>query len=92
MDWFTLHKRGPRRSRVGEDPLEARAVPHDYIKGTLPERIVYYYLVNYMKFQAGVDFDFQSSMEGGRIELGGMVVDFLVPLYAYNYTGSRPNP
>lgn len=59
MDWFTLHKRGPRRAKVGEDPLEARAVPHGYIKGTLPERIVYYYLTKYMKFQSGVDFDFQ---------------------------------
>lgn len=79
MDWFTLHKRGPRRAKVGEDPLEARAVPHDYIKGTLPERIVYYYLTNYLKFHAGIDFDFQSSMEGGRMQLGGLVVDFLFP-------------
>lgn len=58
-DWFTLHKRGPRRPKVGEDPLEARAVPHGYIRGTLPERIVYYYLTKYLKFQSGVDFDFQ---------------------------------
>ena len=59
VDWFTLHRRGVRRPKVGEDPLEMRAVPHGYIKGTLPERIVYYYLTNYMRFQAGVDFDFQ---------------------------------
>lgn len=78
--WFVLHKRGVRRSRVGLDQLEARAVSPEYIKGTLPERIVWKYLVDYLKMQAGVDFDFQSSLEGGRIELGGMVVDFLFPL------------
>ena len=77
VDWFTLHRRGVRRPKVGEDPLEMRAVPHGYIKGTLPERIVYYYLTNYMRMQSGVDFDFQSSMEGGRMEMGGMVLDFL---------------
>lgn len=76
-DWFTLHRRGPRRPKVGEDPLEARAVPHGYIKGTLPERIVYYYLTKYLKFQAGVDFDFQSSLDGGRMQMGGIVADFL---------------
>ena len=59
VDWFTLHKRGVRRPKVGEDPLEMRAVPHGYIKGTLPERIVYYYLTNYMRMQSGIDFDFQ---------------------------------
>lgn len=76
-DWFTLHKRGPRRPKAGEDPLEARAVPHGYIRGTLPERIVYYYLTKYLKFQSGVDFDFQSSLLGGRMEMGGLVADFL---------------
>jgi hypothetical protein len=28
----------------------------------------------------GIDFSFQSSLEGGRLELGGIVVDFLFPL------------
>lgn len=82
-DWFTLHKRGVRRIRVGEDPLEARAVSHDSVRGTLPERIVYKYLVAILRMTDGIEFTFQSSLEGGRIELGGMVVDFLFPQYKY---------
>lgn len=78
-DWFTLHKRGVRRIKVGDDPLEARAVSHDAVKGTLPERIVYKYLVSMLDMVSGIDFTFQSSQEGGRMELGGIVVDFLFP-------------
>ena len=33
-----------------------------------------------MRFQANIDFDFQSSQSGGRLELGGIVVDFLFPI------------
>lgn len=51
---MTIHRRGPRRLRIGEDPLEARAVPHDSLRGTLPERIMYLWLQN-----ARVNFDFQ---------------------------------
>lgn len=76
---FVLHRRGVRRIRVGEDPLEARAVPKESLNGTLPERILYKYLTDYMRFVSGVDFTFQSSLEGGRLELGGIVVDFLFP-------------
>lgn len=76
-DWHVTHKRGVRRPRVGEDQLEARAVQREYVNGTLPERIVYKYLTDYLRFVSGVDFDFQSSLDGGRLELGGMVVDFL---------------
>lgn len=74
--WFIEHRRGPRRSRVGEDPLEARAVPETKVRGTLPERIVYKALLM-RKLVPGVDFDFQSSQDGGRLELGGIVADFL---------------
>lgn len=78
--WFVLHRRGfRRRPIVGIDPLEARAVPQEIVRGTLPERIVWQYLVSKLHFQPGVDFDFQSSLEGGRMNLGGMVVDFIFP-------------
>lgn len=63
---------------VGTDPLEARAVSETSVRGYLNERVVYKWLtVN--NFRPGADFDYQSSREGGRLELGGMVVDFLFP-------------
>lgn len=77
--WFTLHRRGPKRTDVGEDPLEARAVSKEQIHGTLPERIMYLALIRVMHFSPEQDFDFQSSLEGGRLELGGIVADFLFP-------------
>ena len=78
--WFTTHRRGVRRPKVGEDPLEVRAVSKQYVNGTLPERIVYQYLVTRLGYVSGIDFDFQSSLQGGRLELGGIVADFLFPL------------
>ena len=78
--WFVLHRRGVRRIKVGEDPLEARAVSRTQVKGTLPERIVYRFLSVNMHMAEGVDYTFQSSQDGGRLELGGMVADFLFPL------------
>lgn len=75
--WFTFHRRGIRRPYVGEDPLEAKAMPKSLVRGTLPERIVYRALLEQFHFQPGVDFDFQSSLQGGRIELGGIVADFM---------------
>jgi hypothetical protein len=56
---------------------ESRAVPKSRVTGFLPERIEYLYLVKDMHFTDGGDFTFQSSLEGGRTELGGMVADFL---------------
>lgn len=79
--WFILHRRGVRRPRIGDDPLEARAISKSQLRGTLPERIVYKYLVEQLHFVPGVDFRFQSSMDGGRLELGGMVADFLFPIH-----------
>ena len=74
--WYTLHKRGLRRLKVGEDYLESRAISKEKLRGTLPERIMYLYLVNKLHLKDGIDFDFQSSLAGGRIELGGIVADF----------------
>ena len=60
--------------------MEVRAVPdRDPHKGTLPERILYLALIRIIHLVAGADFDFQSSQQGGRIELGGIVADFLLP-------------
>ena len=75
--WFTMHRRGPKQPLVGEDPLEARAIPHGMLRGTLPERIIYKALVEQYHFVPDVDFDFQSSLQGGRLETGGIVADFL---------------
>ena len=76
-DWWTLHRRGTSgRTQVGPDQEEARAVSKSVIQGTLPERIVYAELIK-RGYVPGIDFDFQSSAEGGRNELGGLVVDFV---------------
>ena len=76
--WFTLHRRGVRRPKVGEDPLEARAVSKETVNGTLPERILYLALIHVLHMQPDADFDFQSSLQGGRLELGGIVADFIL--------------
>lgn len=77
--WMTIHRKGVKRPELGESPLELRAVPRSMVRGTLPERIVYNALVNLLHMTPDVDFDFQSSQSGGRIELGGIVADFLFP-------------
>jgi very-short-patch-repair endonuclease len=80
-DWkFILHRRGPEgRTFVGLNPLEMRAIPHEELRGTLPERIIYKYLRDVMRFVPDIDFDFQSSLQGGRLDTGGIVADFLFP-------------
>jgi len=57
------------------DPREAWAKPQDEMpmRGTLPERVVYKSLED-----RRLDFSFQSSLFGGRIELGGLVADFII--------------
>lgn len=77
--WLQIHRRGLPRQKVGQDPLEARAVPRGVIKGYVDERILYAALVNLLHFVPGVDFDFQSSLDGGRMEMGGLVADFIFP-------------
>lgn len=74
--WFTLHRRGVYRPTVGVDPREARAVSRARVRGTLPERILYKKHLNY-RLIVDVDFNFQSSLQGGRLELGGIVADFI---------------
>jgi very-short-patch-repair endonuclease len=72
---ITLHKRGIYRPNLVVDPREARAVPSSQVRGSLPERIVWLALTK--DFHMAGLFDFQSSQLGGRMELGGMVADFL---------------
>ena len=57
--WEVIHKRGLTRPLVGTDALEDRAVPKGMVRGTLPERIVLYYLINKLHMQQDIDFDFQ---------------------------------
>lgn len=78
--WMVVHRAGPSRPQLGGDPLEARAVPHDVVAGTLPERIIYKYLAERLRMVPEVDFIFQTSLEGGRVELGGIVADFTLPM------------
>lgn len=78
--WVVVHRRGISRKTIGQNALEARAVPHGVINGYLTERILYATLVNIFHFVPGVDFQFQSSQEGGRMEMGGLVADFLFPI------------
>jgi hypothetical protein len=78
--WMTVHRVGLRREVIGENPLEARAIPHGIISGYLTERILYATLVNQFHFVPEVDFLFQSSVDGGRLEMGGLVADFLFPI------------
>jgi len=76
-DWWTLHRRifPGDMVKIPGDPDEVRAVPEAIVPGFLQERIFYLELVK-RNYVPGIDFDFQSSAEGGRNELGGIVVDF----------------
>ncbi len=75
---LVIHRRGPLRMLVGfEDPQEKRAMSEARVAGTLPERIFYKSLVD-RGMREGVDFSFQSSLQGGRLFLGGMVADFIL--------------
>lgn len=80
---IAVHKRGVAglgRVLVGENLLEARATPKSKMKGTLPERIINRWLIEKGHFVEGMDFNQQSSLEGGRAEMGGLVVDVLFPI------------
>lgn len=72
----------PWRYRTGfskEKWLENRAAQG--IRGSLQERLFYQALVDYGLIP-GLDFDFQSTQLGGRMELGGLVADFIFPAAA----------
>jgi hypothetical protein len=91
--WFIIHRRGPSQKQIGEDPLEARATPKGVIRGTLPERIIYRALVEQYHMVPDVDFLYQSSLQGGRLDTGGIVADFLFPYLriVINPTGPTHN-
>lgn len=74
---ITIHRRGLNVDDYRPpDPREAWATPQSEMpmRATLPERVVYKALTD-----RHLEFDFQSSLVGGRIDLGGMVADFLIP-------------
>lgn len=73
-DIHVVHRRGWLRPRIGPTDLEKRAVPRTQVLGSLHERIVYKELA-----RRGINFDFQPSVQGGRLQLGGMVADFILP-------------
>lgn len=74
---ITIHRRGVLTSDYrAPDPREQYAVSDSEVHGTLPERIVYKSLTD-RHLTPGSDFTFQSSLQGGRMDLGGMVADFL---------------
>jgi hypothetical protein len=76
-----LTVRGPkafiRRAVQSDDP----GLPPPELVATLPEWYVYWWLTTKRKLISGLDFDFQSSLFGGRLDLGGLVVDFLLPFH-----------
>ena len=74
---FVLHRRGPRRTSIGQD-LHDEAMEYAEAAGilaTAPEALVHWALTR-RGLVDGVHFSFQSSLLGGRLELGGMVADF----------------
>jgi G:T-mismatch repair DNA endonuclease (very short patch repair protein) len=56
---------------------EAPPKPEEFF-GTLPEWQVYWWLTVREKLVEGEDFSYQSSLLGGREQLGGMVADFIL--------------
>jgi len=75
----TIHRRGLLTDDYrAPDPREQYAVPDSEVHGTLPERIFYKSLTD-MHLIVNSDFEFQSSLVGGRMDLGGMVADFVFP-------------
>lgn len=88
--WWVLHRKGVHRPWVGQDPLEARAVSENKVRGYLHERILYKKFISF-RLYPGSDFDFQSSMQGGRMEMGGLVVDFIFPYMRLAVRVQGPN-
>lgn len=74
---ITIHRRGVLTDDYrAPDPREQYAVSDSEVHGTLPERIFYKANTD-MHLIPNSDFEFQSSLNGGRIDLGGMVADFV---------------
>lgn len=77
VEGLIIHRRPSGRPDIALDPRELRAVPQTAtLRGTLPERIFYKELRK-RRLSPDRDFDFQSSLLGGRLQLGGIVADFL---------------
>ncbi len=80
VEGLIIHRRPSGRPDIALDPRELRAVSLSKVRGTLPERIFYKQLRK-RRLSPDRDFDFQSSLLGGRLQLGGIVADFLFPLW-----------
>ena len=55
---------------------EQLGVPSDWT-GSVPEYLVYVSLTTKQNKQEGIDFTYQSPLMGGRLNKGGVVIDFL---------------
>jgi len=73
-----------------EDFLRRFAAAHAALNFSLPEYIVYEFLVFKKKQISGLDFQYQNPVLGGRTAFGGFVVDFFFPLRlaAWNVQGN----
>lgn len=71
------HARSRFRTTMDELSALAARASKDF-DGSLEERIFYQALVDH-KLIPGVDFTAQASALGGRMELGGLVADFMFP-------------
>lgn len=64
-----------------DEELQARYLPwREATNGSLPEFIVWEWLVYKRKLLPGVDFLFQAPFMGGRTQFGGFILDFYFPL------------
>jgi very-short-patch-repair endonuclease len=75
-----LTVRGPRpfQKQVEQTDSPGDKVPPGFM-GTLPEWYVHWWSVHRRHLIPDLDFEFQSSLFGGRLDLGGLVIDFLYP-------------
>lgn len=73
-----------RRGSFRREPKKDTEAPSWWF-GSYPEWLVYQQLVSTHNFVVGTDFTFQTSLSttggdiGGRLELGGLIADFLLP-------------
>lgn len=74
-----LRTRGPRPFIKAVEQTDAPGLPPPTLTATLPEWYVYWWLEKRRNLKPGLDFEFQSSLLGGRQELGGLVLDFFLP-------------
>jgi very-short-patch-repair endonuclease len=72
-DGITVYRRSQATPLDKRAQLERRAVPIEQVYGSIWERIIYKALV-----ERRIEFDFQSSFQGGRRELGGLAADFVM--------------